>query len=256
MQQEKSMNLAIVTGGSRGLGKALVDRYMAGDWSVLEFSRSGTGLHHVPVDLADLSASFGVLNKQFQILAKTAWEKVVFINNAGILAPIAPVHALTDAQIEQNIAVNLVSCIRIVSAFVRSFQDSECRVTITNISSGAALKGYAGWPLYCAAKAGMENYMLALAAEQNTSANPMTCINIEPGVIDTGMQEEIRQTDPANFPDVAHFIELKKSGHLRSPKAVAQAIMHIIDSNPDNGGRYRIADHALTADMMGQSQAT
>lgn len=243
MNQEKSMDLVIITGGSSGLGKALVDLYQVCEWSTLEFSRSGTGLHHIPVDLSNLDASIGVLEKQFQTLAKTAWERVVFINNAGMLAPIAPVHALADAQIQKNLAVNLVSAIRIVSAFVRSFRDSESRIAIANISSGAAQKGYGGWSLYCAAKAGMEHYICALAAEQNASPRPISCINIEPGVIDTEMQAEIRNADPANFPDVARFIELKKSGQLRSPKAVARAVMSVIDSSPDNGGRYRIADH-------------
>jgi NAD(P)-dependent dehydrogenase (short-subunit alcohol dehydrogenase family) len=244
MNQEKSMNLVIVTGGSRGLGKALVDLYQVFEWSTLEFSRSGTGLHHIPVDLAELDASLGVLEQQFQTLSKTAWKRVVFINNAGLLRPIAPVHVLADAQIEQNLAVNLVSGIRVVSAFVRSFWASESQIMIANVSSGAAQKGYAGWSLYCAAKAGMENYIRALAAEQSASARPMRCINIEPGVIDTEMQAEIRNAGSENFPEVARFIELKKSGQLRSPKAVARAIMRIIDSSPDNGGRYRIADHA------------
>lgn len=243
MTQEKSLNLLIVTGGSRGLGKSLVDLFQTNEWSTLEFSRNGTGLHHIPVDLANLDASLAVLEAQLQTLAKTPWERLVFVNNAGLLTPIAPVRALTDAQIEQNLTVNLMSGIRLISAFVRAFAVSESQITIANVSSGAALKGYSGWPLYCAAKAGMENYIRSLAAEQDTAAKPMTCINIDPGKMDTEMQEEIRGTDPANFPDVARFVEAKNSGQLRSAKSVARAIMNIIDSSPENGGRYRIGEH-------------
>jgi len=244
MSQEKSLNLLIVTGGSRGLGKSLVDLYQLSEWSTLEFSRSGTGLHHIPVDLAGLDASLSVLEAQLQTLAKTPWERVVFVNNAGLLSPIAPVRALSDAQIEQNLTVNLMSGIRLISAFVRAFVGSESQITIANISSGAALKAYGGWSLYCAAKAGMENYIRSLAAEQGTAAKSMTCINIDPGKMDTDMQGEIRNTDPANFPDVAQFIEAKNSGQLRSAKSVARAIMSIVDSSPENGGRYRIGDPA------------
>lgn len=243
MTQEKSLNLLIVTGGSRGLGKSLVDLFQTNEWSTLEFSRNGTGLHHIPVDLANLDASLAVLEAQLQTLAKTPWERVVFVNNAGLLTPIAPVRALTDAQIEQNLTVNLMSGIRLISAFVRAFAVSESQITIANVSSGAALKGYSGWPLYCAAKAGMENYIRSLAAEQGSAAKPMTCINIDPGKMDTEMQEEIRGTDPANFPDVARFVEAKNSGQLRSAKSVARAIMNIVDSSPENGGRYRIGEH-------------
>jgi benzil reductase ((S)-benzoin forming) len=244
MSEEKDLNLVIVTGGSRGLGKALIDAYEAREWSTLEFSRGGTGFNHMPVDLANLDASLPVLEKQMQTLAKTPWNRVVFINNAGTLTPIAPVRELTDAQIEHNLAVNLVSGIRLMSAFVRAFASSGAAIAVANISSGAALKGYAGWPLYCAAKAGLENYIRSLAAEQSGVAHPITCINIEPGVIDTDMQTEIRETDAQHFPEVARFIELKLAGQLRSAKSVARAILAMIDSEPDNGGRYRIADAA------------
>ncbi|HXA48443.1 MAG TPA: SDR family NAD(P)-dependent oxidoreductase, partial [Burkholderiaceae bacterium] len=229
MGEEKSLNLLIVTGGSRGLGKSLVELYQSEEWSILEFSRGGIGLHHMPVDLGDLDASFAVLEAQLQTLAKTPWERVVFINNAGLLTPIAPVRTLTDAQIEHNLTINLVSGIRLISSFVRAFAESDSQITIANVSSGAALKGYSGWSLYCAAKAGMENYIRALAAEQSTAAKRMTCVNIDPGKMDTDMQGEIRNTATENFPDVAHFIEAKNTGQLRSAKSVARAIMTILD---------------------------
>ena len=245
MQEDnKEIKLAIITGGSRGLGKALMDAYEVREWSTLEFSRSGTGLNHLPVDLSNLDAQLSVLENQLQTLAKANWNRVVFINNAGLLTPIGPVRALSDAQIVSNLEVNLMSGIRLISAFVRAFGACGAEVTVANISSGAALKGYAGWPLYCAAKAGLENYIRALAAEQGGAVTPMTCINIEPGVIDTDMQMEIRETDAQNFPEVARFIELKRGGQLRSAKSVARAILSIIDSKPDNGDRYRISEQA------------
>ncbi|MBV8665250.1 MAG: SDR family NAD(P)-dependent oxidoreductase, partial [Burkholderiaceae bacterium] len=197
------MKLAIVTGGSRGLGKALVEHYEGQGWTMLELSRSGKGAHNFPLDLTDPDATLPELEKRFQTLAETAWERVVFINNAGQLTPIAPVYKLNDAQIEHNLAANLVSAIRVIAAFVRVFRPTGYPVTIANISSGAALKGYAGWPLYCAAKAGMENFMRSLAAEcvAADSAVPITCINIEPGVVDTAMQAEIRSAQPEHFPE-------------------------------------------------------
>lgn len=237
------MNLAIVTGGSRGLGKALVDLYRGEGWTVLELSRSGSGEHHVEVDLSDLGASLGELEQRFEVLTQTAWSRVVFINNAGMLTPIAPVHKLTDAQIQQNLAANFVSAIRVTSAFVRAFRKTSCPISIVNISSGAALKGYDGWPLYCASKAGMENYIRSLAAEQGKAARPMMCINVEPGVIDTAMQAEIRQAPAEHFPEQPRFVGLKNEGKLRSPADVAHTIAHILDHAPENGGRYRVADY-------------
>lgn len=239
---EKEQYLAIVTGGSRGLGEALVAAYEAREWTTFELSRSGAGFGHMTVDLADLDTSFAVLEQQFQSLAKTAWSRVVFINNAGVLTPIGPVRSLADAQIARNLEVNLLSGIRLMAAFVRAFQQNEAELTLVNISSGASSKGYAGWPLYCAAKAGLENFIRSLAAEQAGAIRPMTCLNIEPGVVDTDMQAEIRETEAELFPEVARFIELKKGGKLRSPRSVARAVIGIIDGKPENGARYRIAD--------------
>ena len=242
--QDKPQSLAIVTGGSRGLGEALVHVCEAREWSTFELSRSGGGMNHMPADLADLDASFAVLEQQFQTLARASWQRVVFFNNAGVLTPIGPVRSLQDGQIARNLEVNLLSGIRLMSAFVRAFEHTDAELTLVNISSGASSKGYAGWSLYCAAKAGLENFIRALAAEQAGAAKPMICLNIEPGVVDTDMQAEIRETGADRFPEVARFIELKKSGKLRSPKAVARAILDILDGNPENGARYRIADQA------------
>lgn len=242
--EDKEQNLAIVTGGSRGLGEALVRACEAREWSVFELSRSGAGLSHMEADLADLDASFPVLEQQFETLAKAEWSRVVFFNNAGVLTPIGPLRSLQDAQISRNLEVNLVSGIRLMAAFVRAFQDCDAQLTVVNMSSGASSKGYAGWPLYCAAKAGLENFIRSLAAEQAGAVRPMVCINIEPGVVDTDMQAEIRETGAELFPEVGRFIELKKGGKLRSPQSVARAILDILDSKPENGARYRIADQA------------
>lgn len=242
MVEDKEQNLVIVTGGSRGLGEALIEAYEAREWSTVELSRSGAGLNHIEADLADLDASFGVIEQQFQTLAMAGWKRVIFFNNAGVLTPIGPVHGLRDAQIARNLEVNLISGIRLMAAFVRAFQDCGAELTLVNISSGASSKGYAGWTLYCAAKAGLENFIRSLAAEQAASANPMICLNIEPGVVDTDMQAEIRGTGAELFPEVGRFIELKQSGKLRSPKSVARAMIGILDSKPENGARYRIAD--------------
>ena len=70
------MNLAIITGGSRGLGKALVELCRAEGWTVLEFSRSGSGEWHVPLDLGDIEPSFAEATAKLETLAAlAAWEQ-------------------------------------------------------------------------------------------------------------------------------------------------------------------------------------
>ena len=236
------MNLACVTGGSRGLGKALVDGYRAQGWRVLELSRGGQGEHHLDTDLANLDRSLPAIDAKLKTLAADTWERIVFINNAGLLSPVSPVRKLTDEDIERNLAVNVTGAIRLITRFARHFQDCAATKVVANISSGAALKGYFGWSLYCASKAAMENFIRSLAEEQAGMAHPFACINIGPGVIDTAMQAEIRGVAKDDFPDVARFIEYKESGQLRKPEAVAGTVMRIAAGSPENGARYNIAD--------------
>ena len=101
---------------------------------------------------------------------------------------------------------------------------------IVNVSSGAALKGYAGWSLYCASKAGMEGFIRALAAEERHQEHPFLAISVDPGVIDTEMQASIRAASVTDFPDVERFIRRKSDGGLSSPQSVADAILRIVSS--------------------------
>jgi benzil reductase ((S)-benzoin forming) len=237
------MNLAIITGGSRGLGGALVRHYRTQGWTVLELSRSGGGEHHLTIDLADVGPAMKQVEEKFGALAQSGWDHIAFINNAGLLSPVLPVRKLGDADIVNNVAVNVTGAIRLMAAFVRCFDTTKAFKVVANISSGAALKGYSGWSLYCTSKAGTENFIRTLAIEQAGAAHPFTCINIAPGVIDTGMQEEIRGVSKENFPDVANFIQYKDSGQLRKPEAVAKTVFRILDEKPENGRRYNVADY-------------
>ena len=115
---------------------------------------------------------------------------------------------------------------------------------IADISSGAALKGYYGWSLYCAAKAGMENFIHSLAVEQQTQPHPFLPINIDPGVIDTDMQALIRATPQSDFADVERFIQRKNQGLLVSPDKVAASIINIIElPSLSFGNRYETSKY-------------
>jgi NAD(P)-dependent dehydrogenase (short-subunit alcohol dehydrogenase family) len=117
---------------------------------------------------------------------------------------------------------------------------------LANISSGAAQKGYAGWSLYCAAKAGMENYIRALALEQQAEPHPFIPVNVGPGVIDTEMQALIRTSTASDFPEIERFIVRKEQGALLSPMKVAAAVCRILDlPSLSSGARYEVGDHGV-----------
>ncbi|SMC29328.1 benzil reductase ((S)-benzoin forming) [Andreprevotia lacus DSM 23236] len=231
--------LAIITGGSHGLGAALVDQYTQAGWQVAELSRSGSGPAHVDLDLADLAQALGTVRPLFARLASQPWAEVALISNAGMLTPLLPVARLDAAAITHNLNVNLLGAVQLIAAFVQAFDRVSARKTVAQISSGAARKGYGSWSLYCAAKAGMDNFIRALAVEQAAAAAPFICISIDPDVMDTRMQGEIRATPDDDFPDVARFIARKQAGQLRSAAEVANYVADVI-SRAENGRSYDI----------------
>ncbi|HEY1013677.1 MAG TPA: SDR family NAD(P)-dependent oxidoreductase, partial [Herpetosiphonaceae bacterium] len=172
--------------------------------------------------------------------ARRPWRTVALISNAAVLTPIAPVRALADEAIQRSLDINVGGGLRLISAFVRAFQDHPARKLVANISSGAARKAYQGWSLYCAAKACTEQFVRALALEQAGEAHPLLCVNINPGLIDSEMQAEIRRVTAAEFPDIERFVGYQESGQLRAPAAVAAEIRRILAGALEQGATYAV----------------
>jgi benzil reductase ((S)-benzoin forming) len=238
------MRVAIITGGSKGLGASLCAQLVARGDRVIEFSRSAPHAFSLKTDLASPDASRETMVAALSTINAAEVSELIVINNAGMLEPIGPASRKPHAEVIANLNTNLTSAIVFISAVVGHFRALPCRKVIANISSGAALHGYAGWALYCAAKAGMENFIRALAVEQRRETQPFTPINVNPGVIDTDMQALIRATKAADFPDVDRFVERKARGELTPPDQVAKAVLSIIaTSTLEAGARYDVADY-------------
>ena len=103
-------------------------------------------------------------------------------------------------EIVRNIQINLTAPAVLLSGFIRHTQNWKMRKLVLNISSGAAVRPYFGWSAYCASKAGLEHFSRCAALEQKSRENPVTILSINPGVIDTSMQEKIRKTPVVTEP--------------------------------------------------------
>lgn len=238
------MRLAIVSGGSKGLGLALCVTLQEQGYQVIEFSRSAPHAYSFAVDLTDPVASQAIIRQALQPLAAQAWDEVLLISNAGMLSPIGMVGQQESAALLSNINANVSSAMLLIAEVVAQFQAHTARKVLASISSGAALRPKAGWSLYCAAKAAMESFVKTVALEQAAQAAPFIALNIDPGLIDTEMQAQIRAASQADFPDVAQFIARKKSGLLIAPERVAAAVMGICAlPKLENGGRYAVMDY-------------
>ena len=237
------MKRMIISGGSRGLGAALVDEYRCAGYEITELSRSGRSGDSVPVDLAQPKAAQQILDDAFGRIAADPCEHVLLFNNAGDVMPVGPVADKAFDTVLGNVNVNFVGAVVLLRAFMLAFQAKDCRKAIVNISSGAALSGVEGWSLYCAAKAGIEHFIRTIALEQANNPFPINTFNISPGLIDTGMQASIRSAAQTDFPRVQEFVGFKAEGALRSPALVAGAVVAILASDPAPGSRYEVADY-------------
>lgn len=240
----RNMRLAILTGGSKGLGLAICEILTEQGFRVMEFSRSAPHSYSVRADLSSPVDSLKVVSHAIASLGDDPIEELLVINNAGTLEPIGPAYRKARAASIANLNTNLVSAILILTEIVGHFQAVSCRKVLANISSGAALKGYFGWSLYCAAKAGMENFVHSVALEQQTEPHPFIPINVDPGVIDTEMQALIRASSASDFPDLERFIQRKERGGLMPPASVAAAVVRILElPSLSYGARYDVGDY-------------
>ena len=236
------MKLAIITGGSRGLGAALVQLLKQDGYAIKELSRSGRTADSITIDLAEPEQLCNGIAPQFKELATLSWEEVLFINNAGAIFPVGIVSNSSTDEVIRNININYTSAILLMRQFMKAFQSAACPKTIVNISSGAAISNIYGWSLYCGAKAGIEHFVRGVALEQKELPHPIKTLNIGPGIIDTDMQADIRSVSADDFPGVERFRAFKEDGDLRPPEVVAQAIQTILESNQESGSRHNIQD--------------
>jgi NAD(P)-dependent dehydrogenase (short-subunit alcohol dehydrogenase family) len=238
------MKLLIITGGSKGLGYALYKQFKAKEYKIIEFSRSAPHEFSIKTDLANPEKSRLSVVNAIAPIDIDALDELIVINNAGMLSPIGPAAKKSPDELVANLNTNFVSAIVVMSEIVAKFQSARCRKVIANITSGAAQRARFGWSLYCATKAGMENFIRSLAMEQEKEEFPFIPINIDPGIIDTGMQEQIRATPKADFAEVDRFIQRKNEGLLVPPDKVAAAITQIIElPSLTFGERYETANY-------------
>ena len=234
------MKLAIVSGGSKGLGHAIAEKLIVDGYQVVEFSRSAPHAYSIKLDFSAPDLMLPALSANLEALAAKQWDEIVVVSNAASLSPIGPTSKKNSMAVLANININFTSAILFMSEVIKHFQSHPCRKVLASISSGAALKTYSGWSLYCSAKAGLESYVRTVAVEQETETSPFVMLNIDPGVMDTDMQSLIRSSHKDDFPAVDYFIHRKESGELRTPDQVAIGVVKILHSDAKSGTRIAV----------------
>jgi benzil reductase ((S)-benzoin forming) len=216
--------VCILIGGSRGLGKSLLALYQQQGFTVLEFSRSGSGDSHLELDMSRREAAIDTVDRMLADLARERWDEVQLIINAATIGPIGPLALSEPKQWWQHLDVNFTVPISILGRYQYHFGAYPARKVAAFVSSGAAHSAIDGWGLYCASKAGVNHFLRVMAAEQSLQPLPIECAILDPGVMATQMQATLREASVAQFSQVQSFIQLHQNGQLAAPETVAQNI--------------------------------
>ena len=233
----------LVTGASKGLGRSIALSLTNSGKSVIALARSSPDLDSlydllkktspnsqiVSCDLSsakDISNAVSKIKRDFKHLSG-------IVHNAGTISPIENMLDVSRDNWERAVNVNLIG-VQDLTRSLDSIIGGESHTRVVTISSGAAKRPLHGWSSYCVSKAGLDMWTRCLA-EEGESEN-ISALAIAPGIVDTGMQKEIRQADESSFPLLQNFIDYHKNGELTNPDNVAQKLLpYIVGELGHNG---------------------
>ena len=238
--------LYIITGASRGLGRALAVQMAAEDRSLLTISRQpdpslgteaaqrGATIEQWALDVAHDVGVAARLEAWLHHQDGKRFSAATLINNAGLLGGVGPLEQMAAEDLAAVLRVNLEAPMALTGAFLRGTQDWAAERKVLNISSGAGRNPIAGWAAYCASKAGLDHFSRVTALDEARKAHGAKIVSLAPGVIETAMQAQLRAADPKGFPDQQRFVDLHANAQLASPEAAAAKIVAYL-ARPDLG---------------------
>lgn len=224
--------VAIVTGAGRGIGKAAAQALAQAGAAVVLAARSeseiSTTAHEIkqdggralaiPTDVSD-----PVQVDHLLVLALRAFGKVdILVNNAAVVTPLGKVWEISPRAWQQAINVNLFGPYLFTRTLLPHMLERGSG-RIINVSSGAADSNLEGASAYTASKAALERFSQTLAAEVKETNIVVTVFR--PGIVDTAMQSEMRDTPSSRFPQVDRWHQWHREGQLRHPSEPALGIL-------------------------------
>ncbi len=198
----------VLTGVSRGLGRALVKELAQRGHTVLGCARNGAALaelrefYPAPHDLSvvDVAAA-----EQVEVWAQRVLEQHgppdFLINNAAVINPNRPLWEVTRAEFDRVIDVNIKGVANTIRSFVPAMVAARKGV-IVNLSSGWGRSTEAEVAPYCATKWAIEGLTQALAQELPEG---MAAVPLNPGIIDTDMLRSSFAGGASRYPSPADW---------------------------------------------------
>ncbi|THV08468.1 NAD(P)-binding protein [Dendrothele bispora CBS 962.96] len=246
----------LITGASRGIGLSITSLLLSKfNAQVITLSRSispelkalaSDNLLALECDIADenkVKASIAEGIRRYQHLD-------ALILNAGVIEPICRIADDTPlSDWRAHFEINFFSLVTTVKATMAELRKSEMGGRIIFVSSGAAVKGIAGWGPYNAGKAAMNSLCRTLGEEEPE----VTSIAVRPGIVDTTMQTSIREKGAPHMGSEGHggFIRLHQDGKLLKPELPSHVIASLALKGPKTlSGQFISWDDDVCKEFM------
>ena len=228
-------SLFIITGTSKGIGKALVELLSTNSENkIIGISRSeveskSPNFNNIPLDLNN----FDLIRQSFdEIFVEGDFDRFVLINNAGWIGQIEHFGKLKSKNIRDIFNVNTIAPALLMNEFVNKYSDlKNAERMVVNITSGAAKKAIDGWSGYSASKAALNMMTETAQREAEINKTGIKFYALAPGVVDTEMQSAIRASSEESFTSLPNFLDLKKSGQLNTASDVAEKVFFLIENH-------------------------
>jgi len=248
--------VAIVTGGGRGFGRAIADTLASLGASVVVASRNAPELDEVAAAIKKaggkaLAQTADVADErqvQELVLATERWvgPPTILVNNAGVLDPVGPLAETSGVSWLRNIAINVGGTYLVTRAVLPGMLDRDYG-RVVNITSADADRASAGWSAYCAATAAVDQLTRVLALELEGSGVSVAAFH--PGNMETAMQKRIRSSSALAFPRVEEYQEAHRMGLVKDPRDPARVVAYLcLPATERNGAILEMSDAAIAKD--------
>lgn len=215
---------AVITGSSRGFGKAIAEEFIAQGANVLICARDEQILECARSELSQkatksqsvYACQVDIANRQsVQQLYRTAIEKLgkvdILVNNAGIGGEIGAIDEISLDEWIRTIDINLIGTVMVCKTFIPHFKNNGYG-KIINLSGGGAATPRPNFSAYAASKAAVVRFSETIAEELKETGVEVNCI--APGALNTRLLDEMLEAGPNKVGEEAynHIIAQKKNG--------------------------------------------
>lgn len=239
MTQELENRIAVVTGASRGIGKAAALALAKRGAHVIALARTQGGLEELDDEIKSLGGSATLVPadlKDYPALDRLGaaiherWGRLdLLVGNAGVLGKLSPLGHIEPKTWDEVMAVNVTANWRLIRSLDPLLKRSEDGRAIF-VTSGAAQKAFAYWGVYSTSKAALETLVRTYAAEVATTK--VTANMFSPGPTRTRMRAlAMPGEDPETLPS--------------ADEVAAQLVEMCLPSFKDNGATYKYAPTGL-----------